>query len=177
MVPRNALLFSSLPLFIRRPKTPRPPKGGTPTSDRLRFVYLPETCFDARPPSGLVPPAADLVLVPRRGLERKSTVCGLNGFLPSARADGSLHLNPQPRSALLLLRLFAPCSNVNSRFRFGKKNCALAHLSLQNGIQKIPGEKGKNKGKRPNRNGDGHLTKQLTLITHYYEHQSYHHQW
>jgi asparagine synthetase B (glutamine-hydrolysing) len=40
-----------------------------------------------------------------------------------------------------------------------------------------PGEKGKNKGERPNRNGDGHLTKQLTLITYYYEHQSYHHQW
>src|SRR5207253_10968078 len=48
---------------------------------------------------------------PTARLQRKST--GLNGFLPSAKADGFLHLNPQPRSALLLLRLFAPCSNVN----------------------------------------------------------------
>jgi hypothetical protein len=35
------------------------------------------------------------------------------------------------------------------RFRFGKKNCASAHLSLQNGIQKIPGEKGRTKANGP----------------------------
>jgi hypothetical protein len=67
---------------------------------------------------------------PTARLQRKSTVCGLSGFLPSAKADGSLQLNPQPRSALLLLRLFAPCSNVNARFRFGKKNCASSSLFL-----------------------------------------------
>jgi hypothetical protein len=38
---------------------------------------------------------------PTARLQCKSTVCGLNGFLPSAKADGSLHLNPQPRSAPL----------------------------------------------------------------------------
>ena len=48
-------------------------------------------------------------------------------------------------------------------FPFWKEKLRLElTFSLQNGIQKIPGEKGKNKGKRPNRNGDGHLTKQLT---------------
>jgi hypothetical protein len=77
-------------------------------------------------------------------------------------------LAPPPLCAVLKRQLTFP---------FWKEKLRLAHLSLQNGIQKIPGEKGKSKGKRPNRNGDGHLTKQLTLITYYYEHQSYHHQW
>src|SRR5271166_6622992 len=49
--------------------------------------------FDARPEAlrGSSPPAAG----PTARLQRKSTVCGLNGFLPSARADGCLHLNPR----------------------------------------------------------------------------------
>src|SRR5258708_9126416 len=33
---------------------------------------------------------------PTARLRRKSTVCGLNRFLPSAEADGALHLNPRP---------------------------------------------------------------------------------
>jgi hypothetical protein len=39
-----------------------------------------------------------------------------------------------------------------------------AHFSLQNGIQKIPGEKGENKGNGPIRQlpDDGHSTKQQT---------------
>jgi len=99
----------------------------------------------------------------------KSTVCGLNGLRPSAEADGSLHLSPRPVSAssrLLLARLFAPCSNGNSRSRFGKKNCASLTFSLQNGIQKIPGEKGRTKANDPipRTRDDGHLTKQLTLL-------------
>jgi hypothetical protein len=36
-------------------------------------------------------------------LRGKSTVCGLNGLRPTLRV-GALHLNPRPRSALLLLR-------------------------------------------------------------------------
>ena len=125
MVPRNALLFSS---FSRL--KPAPPRGGTPTSDTPRLVYLPENLFlmlareRARSACGGCRPS------PTARLQRKSTVCGLSGFLPSAKADGSLQLNPQPRSALLLLRLFAPCSNGNSRFRFGKKNCASSSLFL-----------------------------------------------
>jgi len=142
---------------------PAPPKGGTPTSDTPRLVYLPENLFlmlareRARSACGGCRPS------PTARLQRKSTVCGLSGFLPSAKADGSLQLNPQPRSALLLLRLFAPCSNVNCVSVLETKIAPKAHFSLQNGIQKIPGEKGKNKGERPNRNGDGHLTKQLTI--------------
>src|SRR5258708_32003940 len=33
---------------------------------------------------------------PTARLRRKSTVCGLNRFLPSAEADGALPLNPPP---------------------------------------------------------------------------------
>jgi hypothetical protein len=67
---------------------------------------------------------------------------------PIRQADGSLHLNPRPLRALAPPPLCAVL-NVNSRFRFGKKNCASAHLSLQNGIQKIPGEKGRTKANGP----------------------------
>jgi hypothetical protein len=45
---------------------------------------------------------------PTARLQCKSTVCGLNGFLPSAKADGSLHLNPQPRSSSTAFRALAP---------------------------------------------------------------------
>jgi hypothetical protein len=78
--------------------------------------------------------------IPTARLTLKSTVCGLNGLLPSAKADSALHLNPRPSSqgrTLLRLRLFAPCSNENSRFRFGKKNCASLTFSLLNGIQRF----------------------------------------
>jgi hypothetical protein len=78
---------------------------------------------------------------PTARLRRKSTVCGLNGFLPSAKADGSLHLNPQPLRALAPPPLCAVLKR-QLRFRFGNKNCASAHFSLQHGIQKIPGEIG-----------------------------------
>src|SRR5271165_1383429 len=93
-------------------------------------------------------------LVPRRGFSAKSTVCGLNGFLPSGEPDGTLHLNPRPSGfpRLLRFRLFAPCPNGNSRFRFGKKNCALgAHFfSPKRNPKDSSGEKGENKGQWPN---------------------------
>jgi hypothetical protein len=45
------------------------------------------------------------LIEPTGGLRCKSTVCGLNGFLPRlSRSRGTFHLNPRPRSALLLLR-------------------------------------------------------------------------
>src|SRR5258707_7928880 len=42
-----------------------------------------------------------------------------------------------PCSGLLLLRLFAPCSNVNCVSVLETKIAPKAHFSLQNGIQKI----------------------------------------
>jgi hypothetical protein len=108
MVPRNALLFSSNLRLL-----PAPPKGGTPDK-RHTSLGLPsrKSLFDARPRAGSFRLRRSRPS-PTARLQRKSTVCSLSGFLPSAKADGSLQLNPQPRSALLLLRLFAPCSNVN----------------------------------------------------------------
>jgi hypothetical protein len=142
MIPRNALLFSSLSRLQRTPL-----KGGTPTSDRSLRLPSRIPLLDARPrPGSFRLRRMSSGLTAR--LQRKSTVCGLNGFLPSAKADGSLHLNPQP------LRALAPpplCTVLKRqlRFRFGNKNCASAHLSLQNGIQKIPGENRRRKANGP----------------------------
>jgi hypothetical protein len=97
MVPRNAL-----PFFV---SFTSPAHTAESLPSRIPF-------FDARPRAGSFR-LRRISSCPTARLQRKSTVCGLNGFLPSAKADGSLHLNPQPRSALLLLRLFAPCSNIN----------------------------------------------------------------
>src|SRR5258708_1428836 len=98
---------------------------------------------------------------PTARLQRKSTVCGLNGFLPSPKADGSLLLNPQPRSGLLVLRLSAPCSNVNCVSVLETK-IAPRLIFLSKTESRRFRERLENKGKWPNRNGDGHLTKQLT---------------
>ena len=80
-------------LFLR----PHPPKGGTPSRETPRFGPFQSTLFGCSLTlePGLQP---GFVLVPRRGPERKSTVCGLNRFLPSAEPDGSLYLNPRPVS-------------------------------------------------------------------------------
>jgi len=50
----------------------------------------------------------------------KSTVCGLNGLRPTLRV-GALHLNPRPRSALLLLRPLSVGRFALLRFAFGQK--------------------------------------------------------
>ena len=77
-------------------------------------------------------------------LRLKSTVCGLNGLLPTLRV-GALHLNPRPRSALLRLRLFAPCWKRKLTFPFWKEKLRLAHFFSPKRNPKIPGEKGRRK--------------------------------
>jgi hypothetical protein len=74
-------------------------------------------------------------------LPREEYRLRLKRFPPIRQADGS-HLNPRPRSALLRFRLFASCSNENSRFRFGKRNCASLTFSLLNGIQRFRERRG-----------------------------------
>src|SRR4029077_17580531 len=72
------------------------------------------------------PPVAGQRLGPTARLQRKSAVCGLNGFLPRP-CLGSLHLNPRPPKdfgALALSPVLPPWQKGNSCFRFGKKNCA-----------------------------------------------------
>ena len=134
-------------LFLR----PRPPKGGTPIRETPRFcTHYEYPFFDARP-EGLRSSVRlrRMSSRPTARLSRKSTVCGLNRFLPTLRV-GALHLNPRPP-------VLGSCSyaslrragNGNSRFRFGKKNCASLTFSLQNGIEKIPGEKGRTKANGP----------------------------
>jgi hypothetical protein len=113
---------------------------------------------------------------PTARLRRKSTVCGLNGLRPASL--GPLHLNPRPpvrgSCSYASLRRAQTSTHVSV---LETKIAPRTHFSLQNGIQKILRREGENKGQWPNRNGDGHSTKQETLITYYNEHQSHHHQW
>jgi hypothetical protein len=80
-------------LFLRS----LPPKGGTPIRETPRFcTHYEYPFFDARPEG-----FRSSVRLRRRSscptarLRRKSTVCGLNRFLPTLRV-GALHLNPRP---------------------------------------------------------------------------------
>src|SRR5271166_808397 len=92
-------------------------------------------------------------LVPRRVSSVKSTVCGLNGFLPSARADGSLHLKsstPECLRGSCAYAFLSPWSNGNSRFRFGNKNCALLIFLSKTESTGFRGEKGRTQDEWPN---------------------------
>jgi hypothetical protein len=104
--------------------------------------------FDARPRAGSVR-LRRRSSCPTARLRRKSTVCGLNGLRPTY--VGPLDLNPRPPGergscARAFLRR---AGNGNSRSRFGKKNYASLTFSLQNGIQKIPGENRRTKANGP----------------------------
>jgi Domain of unknown function (DUF932) len=60
---------------------------------------------------------------PRRPLQRKSTVCGLNSLHPASNRAGPLYLNPQPVSflaALALPGLLPRVALLALRFRFEK---------------------------------------------------------
>jgi hypothetical protein len=82
-----------------------------------------------------------------------------------------------PCSGLLLLRLIAPCSNVNCVSVLETKIAPKAHFSLQNGIQKIPGENRRTKANGPTETVTAIQLNNKLLITYYNEHQSHHHQW
>src|SRR6266446_6732109 len=80
-------------LFLR----PLPPKGGTPMRETPRFcTHYEYPFFDARP-EGFRSSVRlrRMSSRPTARLRRKSTVCGLNRFLPTLRV-GALHLNPRP---------------------------------------------------------------------------------
>jgi hypothetical protein len=72
---------------------------------------------------------------PTHALRCKSTVYGLNGRRPTLRV-GALHLNPQPRSALLLLRPLSVGRFASLRFR--PKNMAHHIFQLESELQNIP---------------------------------------
>src|SRR5690348_10876184 len=113
MTPQDALLALSPPISGHKPKKRETPRA-CPLLDRP-FLMLARGPCSAR--------LRRVSSIPTARLTLKSTVCGLNGLLPSAKADGALHLNPRPPGqgrTLLRLRLYAPCSNENSRFRFWK---------------------------------------------------------
>jgi Single-strand binding protein family len=74
---------------------------------------------------------------------------------------GTLYLNSRPRSALLRVRLFAPCWKQKLTFPFWKEKLRLAHFLSPKRNAMIPGEKEGESQNGWRRNGDSHLTKQL----------------
>ncbi len=99
---------------------------------------------------------------PTARLRRKSTVCGLNRFLPTLRV-GALHLNPRPPvRGSCSWSLFAPCSNVNCVSVLERKIAPRAHFFSPKRNQKDSWREGREQRQWPNRDGDGHSTKQQT---------------
>jgi hypothetical protein len=113
---------------------------------------------------------------PTARLRRKSTVCGLNRFLPTLRV-GALHLNPRPPVRGSCSYASLRRAQTSTAFPFWKQKLRLELIFSPKRNPKDSGREQENEGQWPNRNGDGHSTKQQTLITYYYEHQSHHHQW
>jgi hypothetical protein len=105
------------------------------------------------------------VLVLRRGPGRKSTVCGLNRFLPSAEPDGSLHLNPRPvsqSSRLLPSGPFCAVSTGELPFPVWKEKLQCKPTFLSNsGIDRFPESKEKAQP-GASRNGDGQFELTIT---------------
>jgi hypothetical protein len=188
---------------------PIPPKGGWPrqarglacaparvrrdaahqNARRLPSARLvrPHTLMLAPKAFGLEPRFAGYHLVPRRGSSAKSTVCGLNGFLPSAKADGALHLNPRPplsrgSCAFASLRRGQTATHVSVL----ERKIAPRSLFLSKTESKDSGREGERRGamaqpkrSRPLQNNKMfHIEQSINTDTRasYYEHQSHHHQ-
>jgi hypothetical protein len=147
--------FSSRKLEASPKTTPLPPassaESGTPIRETPRFcTHYEYPFFDARPEgfSELGPPTADVVSSHGAAPAQEYRL-RLKQIPPNASRRCPPLKSSTPCSGLLLLRLFAPCSNVNCVSVLETKIAPKPHFSLQNGIQKIPGEKGENKGNGP----------------------------
>jgi hypothetical protein len=116
---------------------------------------------------------------PTARLRRKSTVCGLNRFLPSAEADGALHLNPRPPVRGSCSYASLRRAQTSTAFPFWKQKLRLKLIFLSKTESKrfLERRERKKAMAQSARADDGHSTKQQTLITYYNEHQSHHHQW
>jgi hypothetical protein len=110
--------------------------------------------FDARPEGFRSSVRLRRILSrPTARLRRKSTVCGLNRFLPTLRV-GALHLNPRPPVER------GSCAGASLRraqrqltFPFWKEKLRLAYFFSPKRNPKIPGEKGRTKANGPIRLG------------------------
>jgi hypothetical protein len=89
----------------------------------------------------------------------------------------SVYLNPRPRSALLRLRLFAPCWKRKLTVPFWKEKLRLAHFFSPKRNPKIPGEKGRRKANGSAETATAIELKRLRKLAYYDEHQSHHHHW
>ena len=135
MTPQDALLASSPPRSGHKPKKRETPRA-CPLSEN--------PFFDARTGSRARARRGGCRLVPRRGSTLKSTVCGLNGLLPTLRV-GALHLNPRPRSGALAPSPLCAVLKRKLTFPFWKEKLRLAHFFSPKRNPKIPGEKGRRK--------------------------------
>ena len=82
---------------------------------------------------------------PTARLRRKSTVCGLNRFLPTLRV-GALHLNPRPPVRGSCSSASLRRAQTSTAFPFWKEKLRLAHFFLSKPESKrFSGEKGRTK--------------------------------
>jgi hypothetical protein len=152
--PRRA--SSRLPLSPRQTQVRLKPllfrsKGGTPRKrDSLASAPITNTpFFDARPEvfrSSVR--LRRMSSCPTARLWRKSTVCGLNRFLPTLRV-GALHLNPRPP-------VRGSCSDASLRraqtstaFPFRKQKLRLAHFFSPKRNPKDSGREAETKANGP----------------------------
>src|SRR5271165_2158560 len=136
MTPQDALLASSPPRSGHKPTKRETPRA-CPLLDRPFLMLAREPC-SAR--------LRRVSSISTARLTLKSAVCGLNGLLPSAKADGALHLNPLPSSRRPDALAPSPLCAVLKRkltFPFWKEKLRLAHFFSPKRNLKIPGEKGK----------------------------------
>jgi hypothetical protein len=148
-------------LFLRT----LPPKGGTPIRETPRFcTHYEYPFFDARPKVFRSSVRLQrMSSLPTARLRRKSTVCGLNRFLPSAEADGAVHLNPRPPVRGSCSYASLRRAQTSTHVSVLERKIAPRSLFLSKTESKrFSGREGENKGQWPNRNGDGHSTKQIT---------------
>ena len=134
-------------LFLR----PRRPKGVTPIRETPRFcTHYEYPFFDARSEgSRSSVRLRRMSSGPTARLSRKSTVCGLSSLRPSFAGSPPFKSSTPDKRGSCARASLRRAGNGNSRFRFGKKNCASLTFSLQNGIEKILRREGENKANGP----------------------------
>src|SRR5258708_23861192 len=145
---------------------PIPPRGGTPTREMPRFRPFPgHPSFDARPESfrGSVP-LCGMSSLSHSAAPAQEYRLRLKQIPPNASRRCPPFKSSTAFQALLLLRLFAPCSNGNCVSVLERKIAPRSLFLSKTESKRFRGRR-RNKGQWPNRDGDGHSTKQRTLIT------------
>jgi hypothetical protein len=134
-------------LFLR----PLPPKVGTPRKrDSLASAPITSTHSLMLAPEGFRSSVRlrRMSSPPTARLRRKSTVCGLNRFLPTLRV-GALHLNPRPPVRGSCSYASLRRAQTSTAFPFWKQKLRLAHFFSPKRNPKDSGREGETKANGP----------------------------